>query len=168
MKLKYSLITLVLLTLNCSISGQTGNEFNSHFPLTEIPSIIQSSGVQKISLSSSMFYTGPVPSNQIINYTNHFKDAYFNDNMPTLNQLKNSMLRNIEVTGVPSAVLKFKYDEDEKKENDEESESFFTSSLFYFLGAAALATTFYFVWQDTQDETSTRTFGYPPRPETEP
>ena len=77
------------------------------------------------------------------------------------------MLNNIEVSAVPSAALIFKYDGDEKEGEKEESGSFFSSSLFYFLGAAALATAFYFVWQDNQSETAARTFGYPPRPETD-
>ena len=82
----------------------------------------------------------------------NYHDVYFSDNMPTLNQLKSSMMKNIDMTEIYSSRMNFKLDDKDEQEKEEESKSFFSSSLFYFLGAAVLATTFYIIWQDNEND----------------
>ncbi len=61
-------------------------------------------------------------------------------------------------------VLVIKTGENETDSKSEGNESFFKSDLFYFIGAAALATTFYFIWDNNDKTVSKKTFGTPPKP----
>ncbi|PKL88051.1 MAG: hypothetical protein CVV23_12160 [Ignavibacteriae bacterium HGW-Ignavibacteriae-2] len=60
--------------------------------------------------------------------------------------------------------LRVQTDEDESKKTGDNNRSFFKSDLFYFIGATALATTFYLIWSDDNNQVSKKTFGIPPKP----
>jgi len=169
MSLKY-LIAAILISIAPDLSGQNMQAFTSDYILSETRLNLFSNDVREIRFSGQSLFAGLTqPQHLKINYYNKINhEVFFSGKMPTLNQLKNSMLENIELSADFSSALKFELKDNDEQGTDEESESFFSSSLFYFLGAAALATTFYILWQDNQNETTTRTFGYPPRPETDP
>ncbi|MBU1095658.1 MAG: hypothetical protein KKB34_04180 [Bacteroidetes bacterium] len=60
--------------------------------------------------------------------------------------------------------LRIQSDEDESKKTGDNNRSFFKSDLFYFIGATALATTFYLIWSDDNNQVTKKTFGLPPKP----
>jgi hypothetical protein len=161
---------VLLLIFNLGVPAQSGKDFSSGWVRAETHINLFSIEIKKISFSGNNFYAGlnqPASINSS-NYMFNYHDVYVRDNMPTLNQLKSSMMGNIDMTENFSSRLNFDLENKDEQTKEEESESFFSSSLFYFLGAAVLATTFYIIWQDNENETTTRTFGYPPRPETDP
>jgi len=170
MKLKYSIILIILITILPEIQAQNSFAKNSGLFNSDTGLNLLSENIRKINIRQPIVYAGLTQSIKRGISADNIEPGviYFNEHMPTLNELKNSMMEKIEVSAKSETQINFNYSEDDGQDTKEESDSFFSSNLFYFLGAAALATTFYFIWQDNQNESSTKSFGYPPRPQTDP
>lgn len=170
MKLKYSIILIILITTTLEIWAQNSTTNYSGLFKSDTDFNLLSDNFQKIAMRKPNVYAGITHSISLdfAFENNKYDDVYFDGNMPTLNQFKNSMMEKIKVSAKSETQMNFDYTKDDEQDEKKESDSFFSSNLFYFLGAAFLATTFYFIWQDNQNESSTKSFGYPPRPQTDP